>query len=54
MDILKKKKERGKRAFTDSLIPNDNAEFKRRLLLFISLRKKCSNCDYIETKIDAE
>ena len=29
-------------------------EIRRRILLFISLRKSCFNCTYLETKIDSD
>jgi hypothetical protein len=52
--LLKKKKEKERLEYSKKMIPDDNAEFKRKLLLFISLRKRCSNCGFIETRVDAE
>lgn len=54
MQIQKKLREQGKKLFTQKFIHKDDAAFKRQLLLFISLKKRCSNCGFIETKIDDE
>lgn len=33
---------------------DDGPSFKRKLLMFISLKKRCFNCGYFENKIDTE
>jgi hypothetical protein len=34
--------------------PDDGPDFKRKLLMFISIKKRCFNCHYFENKIDTE
>lgn len=33
---------------------DEGPDFKRKLLLFVSLKKRCFNCHYFENKIDSE
>jgi len=46
--------EKKKEEFTQKYLKEDSFEFKRKLLLFVSLRKRCFNCGYFENKMDME
>eukprot|EP00347_Sterkiella_histriomuscorum_P008144 403346211 len=47
----KRRRRLKERAFTEQYI-TDGVEFKRKLLLFYSLKRKCSNCSYIDYGLD--
>jgi len=58
LQLLNQKKlaEKKKVDFAAQFIKDDKdeGEFKRKLLLFVSLRKRCFNCKYFEDKLDMD
>ena len=48
----KRKADESKQQFIDKYIKDPDTTFQRKLLAFISLRKRCFNCQYFENKID--
>ena len=50
----KKLAEQKKDDFINEYIQDSDTCFKRKLLVFISLKKRCFNCQYFETKFDAD
>jgi hypothetical protein len=46
--------EREKDEFIAKYITDGDVLFMRKLIMFISLKKRCFNCKYFETKFDAD
>ena len=56
LQLLKQKKanEDKRETFIKDWIPEEDFVFKRKLMLFVSLRKRCFNCGYFENKLDMD
>jgi hypothetical protein len=54
----KKRDDKKKKEFYDQYIPKENdpkaTEFKRKVILFYSLKRRCSNCSYIDLNLDLD
>ena len=56
LQLLRQKKavDEKKETFIKEWIPEESHLFKRKLMLFVSLRKRCFNCGYFENKTDMD